>query len=192
MEYSRENALKLFLEHNKSDSLLKHALAVEAVMRKFARHYGEDELRYGIIGLLHDLDYEKFPSEHCQHTGEMMKSAGYCDEDIRTVLSHGWSLVNDIEPLTIMEKTLFTIDELTGLITATVYMRPSRSIMDMELKSLKKKFKDKAFAAGCNREIIQKGADLMGMPLDDVMSMTIEGMREAADELGLAGTPGAQ
>ena len=187
MDYNREKALELFKQHNKTDSLLKHALTVEAVMRRFARHYGEDEARYGVIGLLHDLDYEKFPTEHCQHTGEMMREAGYDDADIHAVLSHGWSLVNDVEPISAMEKTLFTIDELSGIITAVVYVRPSHSVLDLEVKSVKKKFKDKAFAANCNREVIQKGADMMGMPLDEVMQMTIEGMREAAEALGLAG-----
>lgn len=185
MEYDRAEALELFKKYNKSESLMKHALAVEAVMKRFARHFGEDETRWGTLGLLHDLDYELYPEEHCKHTGNMMKEAGYSEEDINVVLSHGYGICCDIEPVENIQKTLYTIDELTGLITACAFMRPSRSVMDLEVKSLKKKWKDKAFAAGCDRNVIQGGADMLGMSLEDVMQLTIEGMREAAEALGL-------
>jgi predicted hydrolase (HD superfamily) len=176
--YDRENAFELLKKYIQSESLIKHALAVEAVMKRFAVHFGEDENRYAVLGLLHDLDYELYPAEHCKHTGGMLKDAGYPDADIKAVLSHGYTLCTDIEPTENIEKVLFTIDELTGLVAATALMRPSKSCSDLELKSLKKKWKDKAFAAGCNREIIQKGCDMLGMSLDDVMMLTIEGMRD--------------
>lgn len=185
MGYNREEALELLKKYNKTESLIKHGMAVEAVMRRFARHFGEDEARWGVLGLIHDLDYELYPEEHCKHTGNMMKEAGYSDEDINVVLSHGYGLCTDIEPAQNISKTLYTIDELTGLVTASALMRPSRSVMDLEVKSLKKKWKDKAFAAGCNRGVIQNGADMLGMSLEDVMALTLEGMREAHEALGL-------
>lgn len=178
MDYNREEAWALLSEHVHSEALVQHALAVEAVMRRFARAFGEDEQRYGIIGLLHDLDYEEFPEEHCQHTGAMMREAGYSEADIRAVLSHGYTLCTDVEPIEKIEKTLFTIDELTGLVAATALMRPSKSVMDLEVKSLKKKWKTRAFAAGCDRDLIQKGCDMLGMSLEEVMQLTIEGMRD--------------
>lgn len=185
MGYNREEALELLKKYNKTESLIKHGMAVEAVMRRFARHFGEDEARWGVLGLIHDLDYELYPEEHCKHTGNMMKEAGYSDEDIDVVLSHGYGLCTDIEPTQNISKTLYTIDELTGLVTASALMRPSRSVMDLEVKSLKKKWKDKAFAAGCNRGVIQNGADMLGMSLEDVMALALEGMREAHEALGL-------
>lgn len=186
----REEAMALFLTYNKQENLLKHALAVEAVLRHFAALYGEDEEKWGLIGLCHDLDYEQFPDRHCQVTKTLLEEAGWPEDWIRGVLAHGWKICTDVEPASPMEKVIYTIDELTGLIMAAALMRPSRSLMDLELKSVKKKWKDKAFAAGVSREIIQEGADMLGMPLDDVISETIAGLRKAAGSLGL-GSEGA-
>jgi len=183
---TREEAFALFLAHNRQESLLKHALAVEAALRHFAGLLGEDEEKWGIIGLCHDLDYENFPDQHCQMTKAMLEEANWPDDWIRSVLSHAWKLRTDVEPRSPMEKTLYTVDELTGLITAAALMRPSRSLMDLELASVKKKWKDKAFAAGVRRDVIQEGAVLMDMPLDEVISQTILGLRKAAPSLGLA------
>ncbi|MCL2166952.1 MAG: hydrolase [Clostridiales bacterium] len=184
---TREEAMALFLTHNKQESLLKHALAVEAALRHFAALYGEDEEKWGIIGLCHDLDFEKYPDQHCQMTKTMLEEADWPEDWIRGVMAHGWKICTDVEPVLPMEKVIYTVDELTGLITATALMRPSRSLLDLEGKSVKKKWKDKAFAAGVNRGIIQEGADLMGMPLDEVIGETIMGLRKAAEELGLGG-----
>ena len=160
-------------------------LAMEAFMRALARHLGEDEEKWGIIGLIHDLDYEKFPEEHCKKTKEILQSRGWPEDYIRAAISHAWKLYTDIEPKTLLEKTLYTIDELTGLIIASALVRPSKSIMDLNLKSVKKKWKDKAFAAGVNRSIIKEGADMLGMDLDEIITDTIMGMREVADVIGL-------
>ena len=184
----RAEAYALLTEFNKSDNLLKHGLAVEAVMRHFAALQGEDPEKWGVIGLIHDLDYEQFPDRHCIKTGEILTSRGWPEDYIRAIVSHGWGLCSDVEPLEVMEKILFTIDELTGLITAVVYVRPSKSILDLEVKSVKKKWKEKSFAAGANREVILKGCGMLGMELDDVIRETIEGMKKAAAELGLKGT----
>ena len=183
---TREEAMALFLSHNRQENLLKHALAVEAALRRFAGLFGEDEEKWGIIGLCHDLDYEEYPDRHCQMTKAMLEEADWPEDWIRGVLAHGWKICTDVEPASPMEKAIYTVDELTGLITAAALMRPSRSLMDLELKSVKKKWKDKAFAAGVRRDIIQEGADMMGMPLDDVISETILGLRKAAGALGLA------
>ncbi|MGE5543547.1 MAG: HDIG domain-containing metalloprotein [Bacillota bacterium] len=188
---TRQEAFKLLKKYNQSDNLIKHALAVEAVMRYFARQLGEDEEYWGNIGLIHDLDYELYPEEHCHKTRELLQQEGVSEDIIHAVISHGWNICTDVEPTRTMEKVLYTIDELTGLITATVYMRPSRSILDLEVKSVKKKFKTPSFAAGVNRELITNGCAMLDMDLDTVMKWTIEGMKEAASELGLAisGTP---
>lgn len=183
----REKALETLHKYNQSPSLRAHALAVEAMMRHFAEKYGEDENYWGCVGLLHDVDYEMFPEEHCIKAVELLKDAGYDEEFIHAVVSHGWGICSDAEPTLQMEKILFAADELTGLITACVYMRPSRSVLDLELSSAKKKFKDKKFAAGVNREVVQKGADLLGMQLDDLIWETILGMREYAEQIGLKG-----
>jgi predicted hydrolase (HD superfamily) len=175
--------MALFLAHNHQESLLKHALAVEAVLRHFAGLLGEDEDKWGIIGLCHDLDYEKYPEQHCQMTKAMLEDAGWPEDWVRGVMAHGWKICTDVEPILPMEKVIYGVDELTGLIMAAALMRPSRSLMDLELKSVKKKWKDKAFAAGVRRDIIQEGADMLGMPLDDVISETILGMRKAEDAL---------
>jgi len=184
---TREEAYQLLTEYNKSDSLIKHALAVEGVMRYFARKRGEDEEKWGIIGLVHDLDYEQFPEEHCHKSEEILKEKEWPEEYIRAVVSHGWGLCSNVEPQTELEKVLYTIDELTGLVVTTALVRPSKSVMDVKVKSVKKKWKDKRFAAGVDRSIIEKGAQMLGMELSDVMADTIAGMQEVAEEIGLKG-----
>jgi predicted hydrolase (HD superfamily) len=180
-----EEALALFKEFNKSDSLLKHAYAVEGVIRYMARKFGEDEGKWGIIGLVHDLDYECFPEQHCHKVREILKERGWPEEYIRAIVSHGWGLCSDVEPQTKMEKILYAVDELTGLITAVAIIRPSRSLSDLEAKSVIKKWKDKAFAAGVNRAVIEKGATMLGVELKDLIADTIMGMREVANRIGL-------
>ena len=187
MKPTREEAWKLLNEYNKSDALLKHGLAVEGVMRHFAEINGEDTEKWGIIGLLHDLDYEMYHDKHCVKTAEIMRENDIDEDYIHAVCSHGWGLCCDVEPVEKMEKVLYTVDELTGLINAACLMRPSKSILDIEVKSVKKKFKSNGFAAGVNREVIQKGCDMIGMSLDDVIKETIEGMKSCADAIGLRG-----
>lgn len=184
---TREEAFALLRKYNQGESLLKHALSVEAVMRHFAIIYHEDPEKWGIIGLAHDLDYEKYPDQHCTMTRKILVQENWPEEYIRSIVSHGWGICSDTEPVHIMEKVLFTIDELTGLITASVLVRPSRSIMDLELKSVKKKWHIKTFAAGANREIIEKGAVMMGKDLDYVIQETINAMKGVAGDIGLAG-----
>ena len=185
MRLTREDAWKLFREYNESYSLIKHGLAVEGVMRRFARRYGEDEEKWGIVGLLHDLDYEKYPDEHCIKTQEIMRERGIDEDYIHAAASHGYGLCCDVKPEETMEWVLYTIDELTGLVNAAALMRPSKSVMDMEVKSVRKKFKDKHFAAGVNRDVVIKGAEILGLSLDEVIEETILGMREVADAIGL-------
>ena len=184
---TREDALTLLRQYNKSDSLLKHAYAVEGVMRHCARKRGEDEEEWGIIGLVHDLDYEQFPDQHCTMTRKILEENGWPEVYIRAVVSHGWGICSDVEPKTTLEKTLYAIDELTGLVTANAMVRPSRSVMDMSVKSVKKKWKSPAFAAGVDRSIIQKGADMLGVEIGELIEDTINGMREVADEIDLRG-----
>jgi len=184
---TRKEAFELLKEYNQDESLIKHALAVEAVMRYFATTFGEDEEKWGVIGLIHDLDYEKFPQEHCKKTEEILKEHNWPDDYIRAVLSHGWGICTDVEPESKMEKVLYAIDELTGLIAATALVRPSRSVLDMKAKSVKKKWKDKSFAAGVDRSIIQKGSEMLGIELDELFTDTIMGMRQAAAQIGLQG-----
>lgn len=184
---TREEALALLKEYNESDALVKHGLAVEGVMRHFARKYGEDEEKWGVVGLLHDLDYEKYPDQHCVKVQEIMEERGIDPEIIRAVASHGYGVCVDIEPQSQMEKVLYTIDELTGLVNATAIMRPSKSVLDLETKSVKKKFKSKGFAAGVDREIIKKGCEGLGMELGDVIEEVILGMREVCDAIDLKG-----
>ncbi len=181
---SREDALKLLKEYN-GDALVTHGLAVEGAMRHFAKKGGEDEEKWGITGLLHDLDYEKFPDEHCHKTKEILEPLGYSDEIIRAIMSHAYGICTDVEPISKMEKTLYAVDELTGLITACALVRPSKSVMDLELKSVKKKFKQKSFAAGADREVMRKGADMLGISLDELISETILSLRAIAPSLGL-------
>jgi putative nucleotidyltransferase with HDIG domain len=184
---TREEAYQLLTEYNKSDSLIKHALAVEGVMRYMARKWGEDEEKWGVIGLVHDLDYEKFPEEHCQKSEEILKEKGWPEQYIRAVVSHGWGLRSNVEPQTELEKVLYAIDELTGLVVTTALVHPSKSIMDVKVKSVKKKWKDKRFAAGVNRSVIEQGAQMLGMEITDLIADTIAGMQEVAEEIGLKG-----
>jgi predicted hydrolase (HD superfamily) len=184
---TREDALTLVHEYNDSDSLRKHALAVEGVMRYIARKRGEDEEKWGIIGLIHDLDYERFPDQHCTKTREILEEQGWPEEYIRAAVSHGWGICSDVEPRTILEKTLYSIDELTGLVAASALVRPSKSVMDLTVKSVKKKWKSPAFAAGVNRSIIEQGADMLGLEIAELIEDTIMGMREVAVEIGLKG-----
>jgi predicted hydrolase (HD superfamily) len=184
---TRQEALTLLHEHNKSDSLRKHALSVEAVMRYIARKRGEDEEKWGIIGLIHDLDYERFPDQHCTKTREILEEQSWPEEYIRAAVSHGWGICSDVEPKTALEKTLYTIDELTGLIAASALVRPSKSVMDLTVKSVMKKWKSPAFAAGVNRSIIEKGAEMLGIELAELIEDVIMGMRDVADEIGLKG-----
>jgi predicted hydrolase (HD superfamily) len=184
---TREDALQLLKEYNQEDSHIKHALAVEGVMRYIARKEGENEDKWGIIGLVHDLDYEKYPEQHCSKSREILEQNNWPEDYIRAVVSHGWGICYDVEPLTKLEKTLYTIDELTGLVVTTALVRPSKSVLDVKVKSVKKKWKDKRFAAGVNRDIIQKGAEMLGKDLSELIDDTIKGMQEIAEELGLKG-----
>ena len=184
---TREEAYNLLTKYNKSDSLIKHALAVEGVMRYFARKRGEDEEKWGVIGLIHDLDYEQFPEQHCHKTEEILRENEWPEEYIRAVVSHGWGIVSDVEPKTELEKVLYAIDELTGLVVTTALVRPSKSVLDVKTKSVKKKWKDKRFAAGVDRSIIENGAQMLGVELTDLITDTIMGMREVAEEIGLKG-----
>lgn len=184
---SREEAWELLTQYTKTPALRKHALAVETVMRHFAKINGEDMEVWGVCGLLHDLDYEKFPEQHCQKAEEIMREHGIDEVYIRAMNCHGYGICTDVKPESKMEKTLFTVDELTGLINALCLMRPSKSVLDLELKSVKKKFKDKSFAAGVNRDTIRSGCEMLGMELDEVIRETIEGMKENAAEIGLKG-----
>ena len=185
---TREEAYRLLKEFNKSESLIKHALSVEGVMRYMAQKRGEDEEKWGIIGLVHDLDYERYPEEHCAKMKEILTERGWPEEYIHAVMAHGWGLVTDVEPEHEMEKVLYAIDELTGLVTAVALVRPSRSVLDMKVKSVSKKWKDKSFAAGANREVIEQGAQMLGMELKDLFEDVIMGMRGVAEAIGLAGT----
>lgn len=184
---TREQAYELLTRYNKNESLIKHALAVEGVMRYFARKYGEDEEKWGIIGLVHDLDYEKYPDQHCKKSEEILRQEGWPDEYIRAVVSHGWGICSDVKPETRLEKVLYAIDELTGLIVAAALVRPSKSVMDLKAKSIKKKWKEKRFAAGVDRSIIEKGAEMLGVDLSELITDTIMGMREVAEAIGLKG-----
>ncbi len=184
---TRESAFTLFKQYNQTESLTKHALAVEAVMRHFASKFNEDEEKWGIIGLVHDLDYEQFPEEHCDKTKEILTSANWPDSYIRAVLSHAYGLCTDVEPLHVMEKVLFATDELTGLVTTAVLVRPDKSIHNLSMKSVKKRWKDKRFAAKIDRGIITKGAEMLGMSIDDLIEETIKGMQSVAKNLGLEG-----
>jgi len=185
---TREEALELLKKYNQNESLITHGLAVEAVMRHFAELYNEDPDKWGIIGLVHDIDYEMYPDQHCHKAREILEKENWPEEYIRAVQSHGYGICIDVEPVSNLEKVLYTIDELTGLITAACLMRPSKSILDLEVKSVKKKWKQKSFAAGVNREVIAQGAERLGMELDTVIQETINGMKKAAEAIGLKGS----
>ena len=167
--------------------LLLHARNVSYAMGAFARYFGEDVEHWQAVGLLHDYDYEKYPEEHLQHTEEPLRNAGVEEEDIRAILSHGYGICTDVKPETNMEKSLYTVDELTGIIQACARMRP-HGITDLEVKSFMKKFKDKRFAAKCDRELIQRGCEMLGMEVREAAGIAIEGMKEHAKELELEGT----
>jgi predicted hydrolase (HD superfamily) len=181
----REEAFALLQRYNKREALINHAKAVECVMRYMARKFGEDENRWGIIGLVHDLDYEQFPDEHCRRVHDILEKSGWLDDYIRAVVSHGWGICTDVKPESLLEKTLYTVDELTGLVTACALVRPSKSVMDMEAKSVMKKWKQPSFAAGVNRDVIMQGAGMLGMELHELFTDVIMGMREVAREIGL-------
>ncbi len=182
----RAQALALFKEYNQNESLLKHALALEAVMLHFAALFNDAEPeKWGIIGLVHDLDYEKYPKHHCQKVKEILEAKNWPSDYIRAIQSHGWGLCSQVEPVTPLEKVLYTIDELTGLIAAAALIRPSKSILDLEVKSIKKRWKEKSFAAGVNREIIEAGARDLGMELDQVIAETLKGMQQVAESIGV-------
>lgn len=184
---TREEALELLKQYNDSDSLVRHGMAVEAVMKYFAEKMDEDPEKWGIIGLVHDLDYEKYPEQHCTMTRQILEEHEWPEEYIRAIMSHAWGMCTDDKPELPMEKVLYATDELTGLITAAVYVRPSRSILDLTVQSVKKKWKTKSFAAGANREVIMQGAEMLGIPLDELIAETIAGMQKEADALGLRG-----
>ncbi|MBM6649849.1 hydrolase [Megamonas funiformis] len=184
---TRQEAWELLTKYTKTPNLQKHALAVEAVMKHFAKLNHEDVEKWGVVGLLHDLDYEQYPEEHCHKVVEIMQEEGIDDFYIHAVCSHGYGICSDVKPEHIMEKVLYTIDELTGLINALCLMRPSKSVLDLEVKSVKKKFKDKSFASGVNRQIVKDGCEMLGMSLDEVIKETIEGMKTEAEAIGLKG-----
>ena len=184
MDYiSRDKAFELLKKYNKDPFHLQHALTVEAVMKWFATEqgYGEDAEYWGIVGLLHDIDFELYPEEHCLKAPELLREGGIEEDMIHAIVSHGYGLCVDVKPEREMEKVLFACDELTGLIGAAALMRPSKSVQDMELKSLKKKFKDKRFAAGCDRDVIIQGAEMLGWELDQLLSETLEAMKTCED-----------
>lgn len=187
---TRSQALTLLQTYTKTESLVKHGLAVEAVMRHFARNRGGDEEKWGIVGLVHDLDWEQFPEQHCKKTEQILRQNGWPEEYVRAVISHGWGICTDVKPESDMEKVLYAVDELTGLITTAALVRPSRSVMDLEAKSVKKKWKDRRFAAKIDRRIIDRGAEMIGMERGELISEAILGMRTVAEELGLKGNPG--
>lgn len=185
---NRQQAFELLSRYNKNESLIRHALAVEAVMGHFAELYGEEDVeKWRVIGLTHDLDYEMYPEQHCIKVRELLTAENWPEDYIRAIESHGWKLCSDVEPIEKMEKVLYTIDELTGLVAATALMRPSKSILDMETKSVKKKWNQKGFAAGVNRQVIEEGAASLGESMDFIIEHTIAGMRKVAEEIGLKG-----
>lgn len=187
MKPSRQEAWELLNEFNQDEYLIKHALSVEGVMAYCARLLGEEDvLKWSVIGLLHDLDYEQFPEEHCQKVQEILRDRGIDEDYIHAIASHGYGICVDIPPEHQMEKVLYAVDELTGLITAVAIMRPSKSVMDLEVKSVMKKFKTANFAAKISREIIEEGASMTGWTLEELIWNTILGMREVAPEIGLA------
>lgn len=185
---TREEAFELLKEYNKNESLIKHALAVEGVMVHFAELFEvEDKAKWAVIGLIHDLDYEMYPEEHCIKTKEILTERNWPEEYIRTIISHGWGICTDVEPVETIDKVLYTVDELTGLIAATALVRPSKSVLDMKPKSVKKKWNQSSFAAGVDRSIVEKGAEMLGMELNTVIDETIKGMQKVAEEIGLKG-----
>jgi len=177
MEFTREQAMSLLQKYNKEPFHILHGLTVEGTMRYFAEQEGFDAEFWGLVGLLHDVDFEIYPDEHCIKAPELLQEIGADNDFIHAVCSHGYGVCCDVEPVHQMEKILFAVDELTGLIGAAARMRPSKSVMDMEVSSLKKKFKDKKFAAGCSRDVIKTGAERLGWTLEEIMEKTIAAMR---------------
>ncbi|MCX6238877.1 MAG: hydrolase [Bacteroidia bacterium] len=184
---SRDEAYALLCEYNKQESLIRHGLAVEAVMRYFAQKSGDDIEKWGAIGLCHDLDYEQFPDQHCTMTRRILEAQNWPEPYIRAIVSHGWGMCSDTEPVHYLEKILFATDELTGLITACVCVRPSKSIIDLTTKSVMKKWNTRAFAAGANRDVITKGADMLGLKVEELVEETILSMQRSAETIGLKG-----
>lgn len=184
-QITRKAALALLKEYNKEPFHILHGLTVEGVMRWYAKElgYGEEEEYWGICGLLHDIDFELYPEQHCVKAPELLRTGGVGEDMIHSVCSHGYGLCCDVEPTHLMEKVLFAADELTGLIGAAAKMRPSKSTKDMELSSLKKKFKDKRFAAGCSRDVIRDGAERLGWELDELLGKTLEAMKSCEDSV---------
>lgn len=184
-QITREQAYDLLKEYNKDSFHLQHALTVEAVMKWYAKElgYGEEAEYWGIVGLLHDIDFEQYPDQHCIKAPELLREGGVSEDIIHAVVSHGYGITVDVAPEREMEKVLFAADELTGLIWAAALMRPSKSTKDMELKSLKKKYKSKGFAAGCSRDVIERGALQLGWDLDKLLTMTLEAMKAIEDEI---------
>ena len=185
INFTRDEALALLKKYNKEKFHIEHALTLEGVMGWYARElgYGEEEQFWRMAGLLHDIDFKVYPAEHCKKAPELLKDGGVAEDMIYSICSHGYEICCDVEPKHEMEKVLFAADELTGLIWSAALMRPSKSVMDMELKSLKKKFKDKRFAAGCSRDVIKVGAERLGWELDVLMEKTIEAMRSCEADI---------
>lgn len=183
----RADAFHLLKKYTHKDSLIRHALAVEAVMAHFAKRFGEDEEKWRVIGLVHDLDYDLYPEAHCKKCVDLFREHNWPEDYIRAVISHGWGICTDVMPESNLEKTLYAIDELTGLVAGAALVRPSKSILDITAKSVRGKFKDKSFAAGVDREIIKKGAEFLGMELSELMTEVIRGMQPVAADIGLKG-----
>ncbi len=184
---TRIDALELLKKYNTKESLIRHALSVESVMGHFAEKFNEDREKWEIIGLVHDLDYGMFPDQHCIKCVELFEAHNWPQDYIRAVVSHGWGICSDVKPETRLEKTLYAIDELTGLVASAALVRPSKSILDIKAKSVRKKFKDKRFAAAVDRQVILKGADFLDMELSELITEVILGMRPVAEEIGLKG-----
>jgi putative nucleotidyltransferase with HDIG domain len=184
---NREDAMELLKKYTKKQGLIRHALAVESVMGHFAAIFKENPEKWRVIGLVHDLDYEMYPDQHCVKCIELFEANNWPEEYIRAVISHGWGICTDVEPRTPLEKTLYAIDELTGLVASSALVRPSKSILDIKVKSVKKKFKDKSFAAGVDRQVIKKGAELLNMEVAELITQVILGMQPVAEKIGLKG-----
>ncbi|MCH3917103.1 MAG: HDIG domain-containing protein [Spirochaetia bacterium] len=181
---TRDEAFALLKKYTKNEALIHHGMAVEATMKAFAKELGEDEAYWGNVGLLHDIDWDMWPEQHCKKAPELLKEVGADEDFIHAVCSHGWNICSDVEPTKKMEKVLYTIDELTGLVNATALMRPTH-MEGMTVKSVKKKFASKGFAAGVNRDLIKNGADMLGMDLSHIIQVTIDAMASVAPQIGL-------
>ena len=183
---NKEESIKLLKKYNKENFNIQHAITVSEIMKYYANKENEDEEYWGIVGLLHDIDFEMYPEEHCIKAVDILEENGYSKEFIKSIVSHGYGICTDIKPELYMEKVLFAVDELTGLIYAASLMRPSKSTKDMNLKSLKKKFKDKGFAAGCSRDTIRQGAEFLNIEIDELLSDALLAMQEKEDEINNA------